>query len=85
VGPRTGLDAVEETKFLPLPGLELRPLCPPARSQSLYRLRHPGKCGSGTLYQATTACISVGTPSILAGGFVVFLIPSEQIPGYYFS
>jgi hypothetical protein len=24
------------------PGLELRPLCPPARSQSMYRLRYPG-------------------------------------------
>jgi hypothetical protein len=27
---------------LTLPGLELRPLGRPARSQSLYRLRHPG-------------------------------------------
>jgi hypothetical protein len=42
VGPRTGLDAVEKRKFLTLPGLELRPLCRPARSQSLYRLRYPG-------------------------------------------
>jgi hypothetical protein len=29
-------------KFLFLPGLELRPLRRPARSQSLYRLRYPG-------------------------------------------
>jgi hypothetical protein len=28
-------------KFLPLPGLELRPLGRPARSQSLYQLRYP--------------------------------------------
>jgi hypothetical protein len=38
VGPRTGLDDVERRKFLTLPGLELRPLGRPARSQSLYRL-----------------------------------------------
>jgi hypothetical protein len=42
VDPRTGLDDVERRKFLPLPRLELRSLCPPARSQSLYRLRYPG-------------------------------------------
>jgi hypothetical protein len=40
--PRTGLDDVEKTKFLALPGLELRPLGHPARSQSLYRLSYPG-------------------------------------------
>jgi hypothetical protein len=42
VGPRTGLDDVEKRKFLTLPCLELRPLCSPARSQSLYRLSYPG-------------------------------------------
>jgi hypothetical protein len=42
VGPRTGLDDVEKRKILPLPGLELRSLTHPARSQSLYRLRYPG-------------------------------------------
>jgi hypothetical protein len=41
-GPRAGLDDVEKGKFLTLPGLELRPLRRPARSQSLYRLRYPG-------------------------------------------
>jgi hypothetical protein len=41
-GPRTGLDDVKKRKFLTLPGLELRPLGRPARSQSLYRLRYPG-------------------------------------------
>jgi hypothetical protein len=40
--PRAGLDDLEKTKFLTLPGLELRPLGRPARSQSLYRLRYPG-------------------------------------------
>jgi hypothetical protein len=33
---------VEKRKFLTIPGLELRPLGRPARSQSLYRLRYPG-------------------------------------------
>jgi hypothetical protein len=35
VGPRTFLDDVEKRKFLTLSGLELQPLCRPARSQSL--------------------------------------------------
>jgi hypothetical protein len=41
VNPRTGLDDVEKRKFLTLPGLKLRPLGRPARSQSLYRQRYP--------------------------------------------
>jgi hypothetical protein len=35
VGPRNGLDDVEKRKFLTLPGLELRTIGRPARSQSL--------------------------------------------------
>jgi hypothetical protein len=42
VDPRAGLDNVKNRKFLILPGLELRPLDRPARSQSLYQLRYPG-------------------------------------------
>jgi hypothetical protein len=42
VGPRAGLDDVENRKFLTLPGLELRPLGRPAGSHSLYRLHYPG-------------------------------------------
>jgi hypothetical protein len=42
VGPRAGLDDLEKRKFLTLPGLELRPLSRPARSQSLYQLCYPG-------------------------------------------
>jgi hypothetical protein len=38
VDPRAGLDNMEERKFLTLPGLDLRPLGLPARSQLLYRL-----------------------------------------------
>jgi hypothetical protein len=45
VDPRVSLDDMEERKFLTLPGLELRPLGRPARSQSLYRLRYPGSKG----------------------------------------
>jgi hypothetical protein len=41
MGPRVRLHDVEKTEFYIPPGLELRPLCRPARSQSLYRLRYP--------------------------------------------
>jgi hypothetical protein len=42
VDPRVGLDDLEKRKFLTLPGLKLRSLGRPARSQSLYRLCYPG-------------------------------------------
>jgi hypothetical protein len=42
VGPGAGLDDVEKIKFLTIPGLELRPLGRPARSQSLYLLSYAG-------------------------------------------
>jgi hypothetical protein len=42
VSPIAGLNDVERRKLLTLPGLGLRPLGRPARSQSLYRLRYPG-------------------------------------------
>jgi hypothetical protein len=42
VGPRAGMDDVDDRKFLTLPGLEHRPLGRAARSQSLYRLSYPG-------------------------------------------
>jgi hypothetical protein len=41
-GPIAGLDDVKKRQFLTLPGLELRPLGRPARSQSPYRLSYPG-------------------------------------------
>jgi hypothetical protein len=41
IGLGTSLDGVERRKILPLPGLEIRPLGRPARSQLLYRLRYP--------------------------------------------
>jgi hypothetical protein len=42
VDPRVDLDDMEKSKFLILPGLELRPVGRPARIQSLYRLHYPG-------------------------------------------
>jgi hypothetical protein len=38
---RAGVDDMQERRFLTLPGLELRPLGRPTRSQSLYRLHYP--------------------------------------------
>jgi hypothetical protein len=42
VDPGAGLNRMERRKILPLPGLELRPVWRPARSQSLWRLSYPG-------------------------------------------
>jgi hypothetical protein len=42
VGPTAGLEDMEKWTFFTLPGLELRPLGRPARSQSLYRLSYRG-------------------------------------------
>jgi hypothetical protein len=44
MGPRTGLEDMENRKFLPLRELELQCLGRPARTQLLYRLtmRYPG-------------------------------------------
>jgi hypothetical protein len=64
VGPRTGLVDVEKRKFFTLPGLELRPLRLPARSQSPYRLRYPGslfKPGTSRIHSVQ----SYSTPSCL--------------------
>jgi hypothetical protein len=38
---RTDLNDAKKRKILPLPGLELRPLGRPARSQSLCRVHYP--------------------------------------------
>jgi hypothetical protein len=42
LGHRDGLNDVEKSEFLTLPGLELQPLCHPARRQSLYRPSYSG-------------------------------------------
>jgi hypothetical protein len=49
VNLRAGLDDVEKRKHLALPGLQLRSLGRPARSQLLYRLRYPGSDLSPTV------------------------------------
>jgi hypothetical protein len=41
VGPTAGRDDVEKRTFLTVSEIELRPLGPPERSQSLYRLSYP--------------------------------------------
>jgi hypothetical protein len=62
VGPRTGLDDVDKIHFFTLPGIELRPVGCPARSQSLYRLDYPGSCylyGFNTInYHSTRSDVS---------------------------
>jgi hypothetical protein len=61
VGHRTGLDDVEKRKFLTLPGLELRPLCCPARSQSLYRLSYPGSLAVEGRFEKKIMSLSMHT------------------------
>jgi hypothetical protein len=60
--PRAGLDNVEKRKLLNLPGLKLRPLGRPARSQSLYRLHYPTllKIIIGSFLGCTRSCITIG-------------------------
>jgi hypothetical protein len=55
VYPRASLDDAVKTKFLTLPGLELRPLGRPARCQSLYRLRYPNCWQSYTRIDSVTS------------------------------
>jgi hypothetical protein len=59
---KAGLDVVEKIKFLTLPGLELRPVGRPARSQSLYRLRYPG-CSNSMLVNPRNEVDSVSADS----------------------
>jgi hypothetical protein len=56
VGPRADLDDVEKRKFLTLPGLELRLLGRPARSQSLCQSRYPGSCNFPIPYLNSCTC-----------------------------
>jgi hypothetical protein len=71
VGPRACLDDVEKRKRLPIPGLELRHLGRPARSQRLYRLRYPGSLittktyGKLELELHTTATLPLGKDRVL--------------------
>jgi hypothetical protein len=45
MGPKADVDNMEKLNVLTLPGLELRPLSCPARTQSLYRLSYPVPTG----------------------------------------
>jgi hypothetical protein len=45
---RAGLDYMENWAFVTLPGLELPPLCSPARRHSLYRLLYRGSYNTST-------------------------------------
>jgi hypothetical protein len=47
-----GLNFMEKRKLLTLPGLEIRPLGRPTRSQSLYRLSYPGSPGGSMFNDA---------------------------------
>jgi hypothetical protein len=65
VDPRAGLDDVEKRKFLIPPGLELRLLGRPARSQSLYRLRYSGSLNKDSIVNnKIQACISTAVGRI---------------------
>jgi hypothetical protein len=55
--PRSHLDDVEKRIFLTLPGLELRPLGRPARSQSLYRLRYSGSIVLFVFFLECVTCV----------------------------
>jgi hypothetical protein len=55
MGPRAGLNVVENRKFLTISGLELRSLGHPSGSQSLYRLRYKGD----QYYDASQGCEGV--------------------------
>jgi hypothetical protein len=73
VDPKAGLDDVENRKLLTLPGLEVRPLGRPARSQSLYRPRYLSrllmKTGKITLYINTEFRAQLTQSTFLRQGF----------------
>jgi hypothetical protein len=45
LGPRAGLNDMDEGKFLTLRGLELQPLCPP--TLNVIKIDHCSFCGEG--------------------------------------
>jgi hypothetical protein len=77
VCPRAGLDTVEKSKILPLPGLERRLFYRPARTQSLYQQRYPSfplthcRSGKGTAQEGPFALI----PLLLR----VYPLPRESV------
>jgi hypothetical protein len=71
--PRAGLDDVEKRKFLIIPGIELRPLGRPARSQSLYRLSYPDSLASLFIFVRTLA----EGLAVLSLGWGFYILPGE--------
>jgi hypothetical protein len=69
LGPRAGSDDVEKRKFLTLPGLELRLLGRPTRSQSLYKLRYPGLVSNDLENMGGKICRGLIRSTILAEGW----------------
>jgi hypothetical protein len=61
VDPRAGLDNVEKRKFLPLQGLELRPLVrqPVASRYTDYDIPAPSLCTVGLIISQTTLVMSL--------------------------
>jgi hypothetical protein len=85
VDPRASLDDVQTKKFLTLPGLELRPLSRPARSQSLYRLRyHDSYCtrASEVILCIEHPAVSVQHPSLLLS-FAVGISLKTRLEGQW--
>jgi hypothetical protein len=77
VNHRAGLDNVEKRKFLTPPGLELRRLGRPARSQSLYRLH--SILGGGNSDREQVAKIKYGVPVFWRRRTLIF----SDVPGSF--
>jgi hypothetical protein len=84
VGPRGGLDDLGRRKFLPLPGLKLRPLGRPARSQSLCRLRYRGRKRKSAIWKfAYYVWSTTGAVLIVPSGINPFSTdPAPLVPHF---
>jgi hypothetical protein len=81
VGPRAGLDHVEKWKFVTLPGLGLRPLGLPARSQPLYRLRYPGSSFDFLFWKVVIRSSDQEIPCIFNFNNTPTSPRGEEVPG----
>jgi hypothetical protein len=81
VDPRAGLEDLEKRKFLTLPGLELRLLVRPARSQSLYRLRFmvQGKFYFYFLHISWLSNYVRNLTTRILGRYMHFVKPTSQV------
>jgi hypothetical protein len=80
----------EKTKFLTLPGLELRPLGRPTSSQSLYGLRYPSSCIDSTFRNITIGQLAK-SPLLQVQGrcwktdrfiLVIYRCPRRNVPDF---